>query len=345
MYDYEFIIPTEVNNEVILKRIADFKKFGIINHEGFKIKIFLMASRDNPKNQLEKNWPKDFDVQVIITPFEHVAQRIYWYYATIMKPDTAKWYVRIDEDSLTDIAGLDRNLKLMFDHEREFHVVGHLNWDIWDADEAILRSLGYGHFYRHHSNHRDTPPHEQEISVTSNAAIKKMFSNEKAVKYFDVRKEFADGYGDHGLCHCLRMNKIYPVSVSFLTHEAELVNYSGFGGFRNHIHHVSRDASPKILDWLELFNRNPCPEDECTYLMGRRHLPKNWVRLAKEKTVNMMRGNDWAWTNQGIGIWCKTKEDEIAFYNEHDPIIYFKKQNEDLWTWEDFELRKINSTI
>ena len=57
-----------------------------------------MASRDNPKNQLEKNWPKDFDVQVIITPFEHVAQRIYWYYATIMKPDTAKWYVRIDED-------------------------------------------------------------------------------------------------------------------------------------------------------------------------------------------------------------------------------------------------------
>jgi hypothetical protein len=65
--------------------------------------------------------------------------------------------------------------------------------------------------------------------------------------------------------------------------------------------------------------------------------------LSKEKTVNMMRGNDWAWTNQIIGIWCKTKEDEIAFYNEHDPIIFFKKINDDVWTWEDFELRKINS--
>ena len=344
MYDYEFVIPTEVNNEVIARRIQDLKKYGFMNHEKMKIKLFLMASKENDPKMLQEGWPSNFDIEVVVTPFWHVAQRIYWYYARYLKPDRARWYIRIDEDSLTDIGGLEKNLNLMFDHKLPYHVVGKLNWDVWEADEEILRSLGYGHFYRYHSNYRDFPPHEHEISVTSNTAIKMLCDNPKAAKYFEVRKEFPDGYGDHGLCHCLRMSKVYPITVSFLTHEPELINFSLFGGFRNHIHHTCRDMTPKIMEWLDRCNTNPHEEDGGTFLIGKRYEQKRWVRLNKEKTVTLMRNGHWG---ENMGLWFATAEDHISFYtdDQREPIYEFKKQTDTLWTFNDIELIKINMTV
>jgi len=341
MYDYEFVMPTEVNNEVIVQRIKDFKKYGFMNHEGLKIKLFLMASKDNDPKILQEGWPSNFDIEVVVTPFTHVAQRIYWYYARYLKPDRARWYVRIDEDSLTDMGGLENNLNLMFDDKLPYHVVGKLNWDVWEADEEILRSLGYGHFYRHHSNHHDFPPHEHEISVTSNVAIKMLCNNPSAKKYFEVRKEFPDGYGDHGLCHCLRMSKVYPIVVSFLTHEPELINFSAFGGFRNHIHHTCRDMTPKIMEWLDNHNTNYHVEDNCTFLIGRKNEQKRWVRFNKEKTVTLMRHGHWG---EIIALWFSPNDEVISFYtdNQHEPIFNFKKRDENLYAYEDFELIKIN---
>mgnify|MGYP003338463433 FL=1 len=84
MYDYEFVIPTEVNNEVIVRRIKDLKKYGFMNHENMKIKLFLMASKENDPKILQEGWPSNFDVEVVITPYWHVAQRIYWYYTNII---------------------------------------------------------------------------------------------------------------------------------------------------------------------------------------------------------------------------------------------------------------------
>lgn len=334
MYDYEFMVPTETNEEFIYKRIEQFKKFGFMKHEKFKIRLVLMASPHNDTKFLSSGWPENFDVEVVITPFTHVAQRIYWYYARILKADTAKWYVRVDEDSLTDVEGLDKNLNLMFDHEREYHICGTLNWDVFGIDETILRSLGYGHFYMRHHNHHESPPHEQEVSVTSNAAMKKMISNSDAMEYFEIRKEFADGFGDHGLCHAMRICKIYVLVVHFLTHNPELVNFSVFGGFRNHIHHVSHDKSPKIMDWLHIYNDEKCPEDNSIFLFGRRDDRKEWIRLTEDKKVLTVQGNHM------IGLWCKQSENVLALYsdNEHEPIAHFNKQNDKLWTWEDWEL-------
>lgn len=341
MYDFEIVIPTEIHDPTILARIEDFKKIGFMNHEGYKIKLFLMASHRSDPTVLETGWPEGFDVEVIVTPFTHVAQRIYWYYARYIQPDRAKWYIRIDEDSITDIAGLDENLKLMFDHEREYHVCGTLNWDVWDIDESILRSLGYGHFYLRHHNHHENPPHEQEISVTSNGAIRTMFKNPDVKSYFEIRKEFPDGYGDHGLCHCMRMCKIYVLIVHFLTHQPELVNFSCFGGFKNHIHHVCRDMTPKIIDWLKIFSNKPCPEDDMVFLMGKRDERKEWVRFSKEKKILTMQGNHM------IGIWSKTAPDILSVYgdNQHEPIAHFKKENETLWYYADNDWELIKTKI
>jgi len=320
MYDIEMLVPAESE---LVQRFVDFKKWGIRNIGNYKVKLVLAAAHNNDVKVFEGGWPDGVDVEIVLTPYKHVAQRIHHYYDAIAKPDTAKWYYRVDEDSMNDISGLMKNLELFFDHEREYHLTGELNWDVQPVERHMLEKLGFNHWYRFPE---DTPPHEYEMSVTSNAAMKRILNNEKAKQYFKLRKQIPEGYGDHGLCFCARMEKIHPTTVKFLTVRPELTKFSELHGHFNHIHWVARDKNPCVMNWLESMT----PEQESTYkymsLIWSCPDHKKWITLSPNNIIEeiFIHNNH----KKSIGLWSATSDGKLTFYLEdmaqNYPLIVFE---------------------
>jgi hypothetical protein len=337
MYDLEIIIPVDLSNEIIAKRFEDFAEFGFFNYEKLNIKLFLMASNNTKEEDLkslEKKFPETFDISSIITPYRHVAQRIMYYYSDLIKQDTAKWYMRIDEDSLTDLAALMKNLENEFDHTRDFYIVGEVNRDISDIERKILYFLGYKCFYDKIQGHdlRDAPAHEFEISITSNEAMKRILNNENCQKFFQIRKEFAEGVGDHTLCLSALMEKIYPISVRFLTYHPNATQFSTFGGVHNHIHHISFDRNPEFLRWLRSTKNGSNEElvkeitsDENLYFLnwyGRSD--KSWIKFEKNGRIEKVM-NKTDFRKEIVGIWAINKNGQLTVFmnelHENNPLI------------------------
>lgn len=323
MKDLEILVPAETAVEKIAIRLLDFKKWGLINHDNYQIKLIFATSRDNIADYLKEDWPENIEVDILQTPYKQVAQRIHHYYSQYIKPNTAKWYLRVDEDSITDIKGLMNNLESLFDHERDYHIVGELLQDMDPAERQIFKSLGYDWWH----NGAMSLGHEYEVSVTSNRAIERIFSNPKSLKFFNTRKEIASGAGDHGLAYCARMEKIYCQQVRFLTKEPKLTKFSLFGGVLNHIHYVSRDTNPTIIDWLET-----CCESENieafekyknkNYFFSRTKEPdKKWIRLNSNKTVEIIN------KKEILGIWGTNKNGNLCIFlnnlSDNNPMLVF----------------------
>jgi hypothetical protein len=331
MYDIEIVVPAELEFK---QRFIDFKNHGILNIGNTKIKLVLLVSNDNSEEsikELEDGWPKEIeDVSIVRTPYKHVAQRIYYYYDSIIDPNSARWFMRIDEDSINDISGLMKNLEDLFDPDRDHHLTGQLCYDLYELEMHVMKSLGFHHWYEHAAT---VPPHEHEISITSQAAMKRIFSNETAKRYFNLRKDIKGGYGDHGLCLCARMTKIHPTIASFLTVKSEIVNFSTFGGCRNHIYWISRDRSPLILEWLDGIDYKKSLDLKTkVYSMRRINTnQKGLVKFCEDGRVEEVFTNK---PSVKIGIWKINKENKISiFFNEQiekrTPLLNFDINNED----------------
>lgn len=347
MYDFEIAMPVDTGIKKIHRRVEDFKKHGLQNFQGLKIKLVLLAADGNDMNQLYRGWPLGIDIEVLSTPYTFVAQRIYEYYANHIKPGVARWYMRIDEDTVTDMAGLNDNLNLMFDWQGDYHVTTPLNWDICGTDRTILNSLGFGWWYNTSDNrrHHVTPPHEQEASVTSAPAIEKVCANSKAKEYFTLRREFATGWGDHGLCHALKMCKIYPNVVHFMSHEPDFTNLSIFGGFRNHVHWICHDRCQSHIDWLNHFNNEPEPNVENqVFLLGPEHGNKRFIYFNNKHGIQLFYQNEeFVKCGEMIGLWCKSGDDLKIYTDDSDNIIAnFNRVDENSYRWKNVFLKKLH---
>ena len=341
MYDLEIAVPAETNVEKILNRFTDFKKWGFLNIGNTKIKLYLLSSLDNDPRCLATGWPEGIKVETIVTPYKEPVQRIIYYYTSICKPDTANWYISLDEDSMTDIGGLMNNLKRLFDPEKEYHIGGEFEITESDIEQQILTSLGYDWWYEHPGNY---PPHEHEISVTSKATIKKILKNESAMQYLTIRQEFDRGHGDHALCYCARMCKIHPFQSNFLTRNPTLTSFSLFGGQYNHIHWTARDQNPCVLEWLDSIDETKTNLfDKKTFFFSSKeqtHLKKEWISLTNNNEIKIVNKN-----NSELELpklWGLTKNNDIILFYENfdknDPLILLKNINGSTFESKDYKL-------
>jgi len=316
MYDIEIIVPAELNSDQINIRLKDFKKLGFVNAEDFTIKLYFLASNDNNPEDLKKlcsNWPSNFDVEGVITPYKHVPQRIMHYYCAIMHPDTAKWYARIDEDTRTDIAGLMKNMNKWFDHERDYHVVGEISKEIDDIEYRILTEIGYDWYDGIQGYDLTTAPvHEIEMSLTSNSAVKRILANKPSMDLLNLRKEFGDGHGDMTFAFAARLVKIYPTTVQFITRHPRAIEFSLYDGQYNHFHDISRDRHPEYLLWLDITEEynNPQLEEKLKnnsyYLNYKDHISNIWIKFLDKKRIIKINPRcvpEWSHKQETIGLW------------------------------------------
>ena len=323
MYDIEFAVPSDTSLLTIKRRLIDFKKFGLYNTENLSIHISFLASKDcgNEIEFLKKGWSENIVVDVINCNYSHVAQRICNYYASEAKKDFAKWYVRMDEDSITDVGGLFTNLQKNFDYKREYHIGARFLNDAFATDQMILKKLGYGFWYIENTTGLVSAPlHEQEIGITSLAAMNMVLENRMCSKYFNLRKEFAEGYGDHPLALACRMCKIYPCEAGFITYENLLSRHSIFGGHLNHVHWCSRDQNPKFFEWMELYNEEGY--DLITnkiYLFGHES-EKKMVEFTSDHKIKMYQESSY---DNTLGLWCVKDDFLIILLDEEEDLIKF----------------------
>lgn len=345
MYDFEIAIPVDTGIKKLSQRLEDFKRHGLRNVGDLKVRLVLLAAKGNDLDQIKSGWSDSLDVSVVETPYTHVAQRNYYYYSNVIEPETARWYMRIDEDTITDLGGLNANLDDFFDWQMPCHVTTILNWDVCGTDKSILRNLGYGHWYRNHvQKHMAlTPPHEQETSVTSMPAISKVLEFQKAKKYFNLRKEFALGWGDHGLCHCLRMVKVHPTPIFFLSHEPDFLNLSLFGGYRNHVHWICHDKTPEFIKWLDQFNPEPYPEVAGkTFLVGPSMGQKRLIVLNEKNGIQAFYQNEDC-AGEMIGLWFRKGDDIRVLFSDGDTKSgVFAKTDEGAFRMDSIEMEQFS---
>lgn len=323
MYDIEIVVPADTNKPHIAERLKDFKKYGLYNVQNTSVRLVFAVAKNNNHEQLLDGWDKSIDVAICETPYEQVAQRIYHYYADFIEPDTAKWYFRIDEDSLTDISATFKNLERDFDWQKEYHIGTAFNHDISQVDRKIAKTLGFEHLYEIRG-----PMHEVEMSMTTNVAMKAILNNPQSKKYFAMRKLFAEGYGDHGLAIAARMNKIYPVQIDWISPEANLCNFTIFGGFLTHVHHTSRKNQPQLFEFLDIFTSKETIETDCLngeYLLKQKEENDKenaiWIKIENR---NILDGNN----NSKIGVLHLFENGKISLFlrdwGRYGRLIVFK---------------------
>lgn len=324
MYDAEIIIPITSKSikrrpQYYLplalcdykKRFLDFKKYGLLNTKNHKIIVKLLTCNDNFSNlELLEGWPEGVTAKKIECPSTHPAAKIAHYYGNLTSWRHANWFMKLDDDSCTDIAGLMKNLETYFNPEKEYFIASELHKNNTDIEQELLKSLGHNWILG--------ASHEWELSIISKIAIKTITDNSSAREFLTRRSKIDKGFGDCLLNFAARMSKIYPCDVGFISHLPKIGDFSLFGGIYNHIHFVSYDYNGNYQNYLAKSVENRiCP-------------PDIWEKLENKNYMFLRNGSEF------IGYFK---------FSLDGRLIGSMNPNESLWDFEDNSINFYNKEI
>jgi hypothetical protein len=236
-YDLEVVIPVCGR---FLSRLDDYKKYGLVNIKDRKVLVNLIISGEDLEG-LEKGWHPNVSVNLVKNLDSDYVKNMYKFYLTI-DPDKilSRWFIRLDDDSCTDVDGLLSNLDLFYCCDQPYYL-GHLN----DFHNALIGEEGplyqqYKHLIEGYSSFASLLKNEVECAVLSRNALSNILKNEKAYRLLQFRAGLEGGYTDTVLAISSAIAKIYPIDCPFITYLPLINEFSLIGGVRNHIHLVRR---------------------------------------------------------------------------------------------------------
>jgi hypothetical protein len=242
MFDVEFVVPVCGR---FSSRLADFKKYGLVNPDGRSVLLNLLVSKETIHG-LDSGWPSGFSVRVIENDSPNFIGNLYRFYADIDPSSlNSRWLVRLDDDSCTDVDGLVSNLDDFYDHSKPYYL-GDLN--AFRSARAMGEAGPYEHYksilgkYEPISSHMQN---EVECGVMSVAAVEAMLKNPASMDLIRNRSTIEGGFGDCVVALASALAKVWPAQCPFITHLPLVHEFSLLGGFRNHIHGIERIESNK----------------------------------------------------------------------------------------------------
>jgi hypothetical protein len=235
-YDLEIVM---LSCKKLNSRLCDFKKYGILNIKEKSIKINVILSNSEEITDIEKNWPKGVDINVIRYSNPNYAQNIHKFFLEYDLSSNSRWIMKLDDDSTTDISGLINNLDTFYNYEEPYYLASScskfMGPEYWIAYKYLDEMEEHGSLLF-------SLRHEIECSVISKKAINKILKNPKCINLLKKRSELERGATDVVLALASSIAKIYPIDCPFLTHLPALRDFSLLpGGFKNHIHLISRN--------------------------------------------------------------------------------------------------------
>lgn len=234
-YDLEIVVPVSLKYH---SRMEDFKRYGIFNTEKTRVLISLLTSGETIPD-IEKGWGVNVDAKVVYNQCPDYVSNLYRYF--LEGSPRARWTMKLDDDSSTDVDGLIANLDRFYEPEDKVYLGASLsryeNVAV-GGRENELRDL----YLKHFGNMFPRLQHEIECSVMSGPAWKHIMSNEKSKVFLEERCENCGGASDVALPFAAFLSKLNPADLPFATHFPMIHDFSLFGGYLNHIHLVSREA-------------------------------------------------------------------------------------------------------
>lgn len=266
LYDLEILLPVHPTGHW-LDRMNAFRQFGLLGGEQLRVRLVLLCGTYELSAELHQAsaWPGVESVVVINSTCDHPAAKIYDYYANILPSQElqARWYLRVDDDSLTDLRRLVNHLDHTFYWRHTLHLAGTLNTDVYPAYLMVLHDLGANR-YLQGAGHC-VAYHEWEASVTSHGAMKRILGNRLAREFLRRVALLPGGYGDHCLSFAARMTGIPIAQVPFLTAHCELDKFATFHASGNgffHIHYLSPDNAEMWARYMDKRHQLGLPVDE-----------------------------------------------------------------------------------
>jgi hypothetical protein len=283
MYDIEFHLAVTPSIDSYLQRFLDFKKYGLINIKDKNVKLKLLVGSEAYPLEAVQDWPVELEVVKHNFPTSDLLSKLYNYCPTI-DPESARWFSRLDDDSITDISGLVDNLDKEYDHEREYYILspfqGSTEGKVRETDVKLACDFGYAHWF--YGPEEWYPIHEIEFCGISQSAIRRMLTTQISRDFLIARGKIWDGYGDIALAYAARMCKIYPTVSWFISHEPRIMEFSAFGGHLNHVHYLAHNVNEGLFNFYKRFVDGFKPE----FFQSAKHkaeiVEANEVKIADE---------------------------------------------------------------
>ncbi len=255
LFDLEILLPVHPTGKW-LDRLESFRRFGLLGGEHLRVRLALLCGTWalDPALCHASAWSGIESVAVVSSTTDQPAAKIYNYYANVLPKQglQARWYLRVDDDSLTDISRLVAHLDATLDWRDPLHLTGTVLTDTQEPYAAVLRELGGERFLRG-AGHCEVF-HEWEHSLSSYGAMERILANPLAREFLCRVALLPDGYGDHCLSYAARAAGIPLSQAPFLSAHCRLNEFalfasSGDGFF--HIHFLSTD-NPEM--WVRYMN-------------------------------------------------------------------------------------------
>lgn len=228
VYDLEIVVLIHYSGRYA-RRLEGFKKLGFTNLSSFQVHVTLLGSPgdSSAKEAILTGWPVGLDVSLLECYSQEPLPKVTSYYLFIDECTVrARWYLRVDDDSWTDISGLigyadekfgDIPIHLMtppVHHDRHMH--------------ELLREL----------NLRIPAVHEHESSITSRSAMRALLENEKARHFLQIAMDRYTHPGDLPLAWAMQICGVPGFVLDVSTKHFERSQMSICGGRMLHIHYV-----------------------------------------------------------------------------------------------------------
>jgi hypothetical protein len=255
LFDLEILLPIHPEGKW-LDRMESFRRFGLLGGEQRRVRLVLLSGTSSldPALSDPAAWAGIESVAVGSSNSDYAAAKIYNYYGNVLAEQglQARWYLRVDDDSLTDIDRLLDHLDTTYDWHDPLHLSGAL---LDDTQEPYLKALHdlVGERFVRGAGHCEVF-HEWEHSLTSHAAMSRIVADPSARAFLRSVALLPDGYGDHCLSYAARIVGIPLACVPFMSPHCQLDRFATFApsgdGFF-HIHYLSPD-NPEM--WRSYMN-------------------------------------------------------------------------------------------
>lgn len=245
LFDLEILLPVHPVGHW-LDRIHAFRRFGLLPAPSLRVRLVLLCGTYalDPALCDPAAWTGVSDLVVINGSSDETAAKIYDYYANVLPEEglRARWYLRLHDDSLTDIRRLVNHLDFTFHWRDLLHLTGHPVAQAHPAyvstlrelgGERILQGIGSGFVF-----------HEREHCLSSHETMRRVLAHRLARELLRRAALIPNGDGDHCLSYAARIAGVPLAPIPFLSDEGRLDEFAAFApdgrGFF-HIHGLSPD--------------------------------------------------------------------------------------------------------
>lgn len=260
-YDIAYFLPVTFKGKYS-ERLHAFRKYGLLNRQNVALKVYLLCGPESvPDEFAPDTWPYPVEFVPSLFNWGGIKNYAFSQHITPEIANSAKWWYKIDDDSINDVAGTVQRLDADYDWTQPLYICGDYGGGLLPLlIDAIARSSHSQRILM--ENQRDKPliHHERESSFLSGPCMRKIVEDAECQRFFDYVcrpvNDRVDCFGDQGWAVAARFVRVHQVDCMFTTQWPLVSNFSLFGGRFTHIHFVHPACAewPLFLDMLERYS-------------------------------------------------------------------------------------------